>query len=52
MVLPRRSLLRQVRDGLLGADLIGFHVRAHCINFLNTVDHALEAPPRCALTRK
>ena len=30
-------------DGLLGADLIGFHVRAHCINFLNTVDHALEA---------
>jgi trehalose 6-phosphate synthase len=30
-------------DGLLGADLIGFHVRAHCNNFLNTVDHALEA---------
>jgi trehalose-6-phosphate synthase len=33
----------QLLDGLLGADLIGFHVRAHCINFLNTVDHALEA---------
>jgi trehalose-6-phosphate synthase len=33
----------QLLDGLLGADLIGFHVRAHCNNFLNTVDHALEA---------
>ena len=34
---------RQLLDGLLGADLIGFHVRAHCNNFLNTVDHVLEA---------
>jgi trehalose-6-phosphate synthase len=34
---------RELLDGLLGADLIGFHVRAHCNNFLNTVDHALEA---------
>jgi len=33
----------ELLDGLLGADLIGFHVRAHCNNFLNTVDHALEA---------
>jgi len=33
----------QLLDGLLGADLIGFHVRAHCNNFLNTADHALEA---------
>jgi trehalose 6-phosphate synthase len=33
----------QLLDGLLGADLIGFHVRAHCNNFLHTVDHALEA---------
>jgi trehalose 6-phosphate synthase len=30
-------------DGLLGADLIGFHVQAHCNNFLDTVDRALEA---------
>ena len=30
-------------DGLLGADLIGFHVQAHCNNFLNTVDRALES---------
>ena len=34
---------RELLDGLLGADLIGFHVRAHCNNFLNTVDHTLEA---------
>jgi len=30
-------------DGLLGADLIGFHIQTHCNNFLETVDHALEA---------
>jgi trehalose 6-phosphate synthase len=30
-------------DGLLGADLIGFHVQAHCNNFLETVDRTLEA---------
>jgi len=30
-------------DGLLGADLVGFHIRTHCNNFLSTVDHALEA---------
>jgi len=34
---------RELLDGLLGADLIGFHVRAHCNNFLETVDHVLEA---------
>ena len=28
---------------LLGADLIGFHVQAHCNNFLDTVDRFLEA---------
>jgi len=28
-------------DGLLGADLIGFHLQAHCNNFLETVDRAL-----------
>src|SRR4029077_12259042 len=30
-------------DGLLGADLIGFHLQAHCNNFLETVDRALES---------
>jgi alpha,alpha-trehalose-phosphate synthase [UDP-forming] len=30
-------------DGLLGADVIGFHIQSHCNNFLETVDRALEA---------
>jgi trehalose 6-phosphate synthase len=30
-------------DGLLGADLIGFHIPLHCNNFLSTVDRVLEA---------
>ncbi len=34
---------RELVHGLLGADLIGFHVQAHCNNFLDTVDRALEA---------
>ncbi len=33
----------ELLDGLLGADLIGFHVQAHCNNFLSTVDRVLEA---------
>jgi len=33
----------ELLDGLLGADLIGFHVQAHCNNFLQTVDRALES---------
>jgi trehalose 6-phosphate synthase len=28
---------------MLAADLIGFHVQAHCNNFLETVDYALES---------
>src|SRR5271157_5807283 len=34
---------RELLEGLLGADLIGFHIQTHCNNFLETVDHALEA---------
>jgi trehalose-6-phosphate synthase/GAF domain-containing protein len=34
---------RELIDGLLGADLIGFHIQTHCNNFLQTVDRALEA---------
>jgi trehalose 6-phosphate synthase len=34
---------QELLDGLLGADLIGFHVQAYCNNFLNTVDRTLEA---------
>jgi trehalose 6-phosphate synthase len=29
-------------DGLRGADLIGLHIQAHCNNFLETVDQAIE----------
>ncbi len=29
-------------DGLLGADLVGFHLQSHCNNFLETVDRAIE----------
>ncbi len=34
---------RELLDGLLGADLIGFHIQSHCNNFLDTVDKTLEA---------
>ncbi len=40
---------------MLGADLIGFHIQTHCNNFLETVDHALEALTewdRFAVTRQ
>jgi alpha,alpha-trehalose-phosphate synthase [UDP-forming] len=34
---------KELVDGLLGADLIGFHTQTHCNNFLETVDRAVEA---------
>lgn len=34
---------RELLEGLLGADIIGFHTQSHCNNFLDTVDRALEA---------
>jgi trehalose 6-phosphate synthase len=34
---------KQLLDGMLGADLIGFHIQAHCNNFLETVDRTLES---------
>src|SRR5262249_53638570 len=33
----------EVLDGLLGNDLLSFHIQHHCNNFLQTVDRALEA---------
>ncbi|MGB9105942.1 MAG: trehalose-6-phosphate synthase [Terriglobales bacterium] len=33
----------ELLDGLLGADLVGFHIQAHCDNFLETVDRVLES---------
>ena len=34
---------RELVDGLLGADLIGFHIQSHCTNFLQTVDRVMES---------
>jgi trehalose-6-phosphate synthase len=34
---------RELLHGMLGADLIGFHIQFHCNNFLETVDRALES---------
>ena len=33
---------QELLDGLLGADLVSFHIQAHCNNFLETVDQSLE----------
>jgi alpha,alpha-trehalose-phosphate synthase [UDP-forming] len=34
---------RELVDGLLGADLVGFHIQAHCTNFVQTVDRIVES---------
>ena len=33
----------QILDGLLGNDLLGFHIQHHCNNFLDTINLSLEA---------
>ena len=33
----------QLLDGMLGSDIIGFHTRFHCGNFLDSVDRFLES---------
>ena len=33
----------ELADGLLGADLIGFHIQSHCTNFLQTIDRIVES---------
>jgi len=46
---PNREAFRifpwseEVLDGLLGNDLLGFHIQYHCNNFLDTVEKTLEA---------
>ena len=46
---PNRETFRafpwkaELLDGLLGNDLLGFHLRYHCSNFLDTVDRNVEA---------
>jgi trehalose-6-phosphate synthase len=32
----------EILDGLLGNDILGFHIRYHCLNFLDSVDRFLE----------
>ncbi len=34
---------KEILDGMLGADLVGFHTQNHCNNFMNTVGRELEA---------
>jgi len=34
---------REILQGMLGADLIGFHTQSHCNHFLETVNNALES---------
>lgn len=34
---------RELVEGLLGADLVGFHIQSHCNNFLQTADRVLES---------
>ncbi|MBU1299803.1 MAG: trehalose-6-phosphate synthase [Bacteroidetes bacterium] len=34
---------KEILVGLLGADIIGFHIQYHCNNFLETVDRVLES---------
>jgi trehalose 6-phosphate synthase len=46
---PNREVFRvcpwqdEILDGLLGNDLLTFHVQYHCNNFLDTIDRGLEA---------
>ena len=34
---------KEILQGMLGADLLGFHIQFHCNNFLDTVDRLLES---------
>ena len=38
-ICPQR---RSIIEGLLGSDVLGFHIRHHCNNFLFTVDNTIE----------
>jgi trehalose-6-phosphate synthase len=58
---PNREIFRafpwkdELLDGLLGNDLLGFHLGYHCTNFLDTLERGLEAkvdPEHCDVFRK
>lgn len=34
---------KEILEGLLSCDFLGFHIKYHCINFMHTVDAELEA---------
>jgi trehalose 6-phosphate synthase len=40
----------EILEGMLGSDILGFHLRYHCQNFIDTVDRELEARPDRELT--
>ena len=46
---PNRETFRafpwkdELLDGMLGNDLLGFHVQYHCANFLETIERSIEA---------
>src|SRR3989344_8338988 len=40
----------ELLEGLLGSDILSFHIRYHCNNFLDTVDRELEARPDREMT--
>ena len=46
---PHREAFRicpwqeEILDGMLGSDLLGFHMQLHCNNFLETVDRLIES---------
>jgi trehalose 6-phosphate synthase len=41
---------REILEGLLGNDILGFHIRFHCQNFIDAVDNELEARPDREMT--
>ena len=41
---------KELLEGLLGCDILGFHVRYHCNNFIETVNRELEARPDQEMT--
>ncbi len=58
---PNREVFRtfpwgeELLNGLLGNDLMGFHIHYHCQNFLDTVDRSIEArvdTDRSEITRR
>ena len=46
---PNRETFRafpwkdELLDGMLGNDLLGFHLQYHCANFLETIERSIEA---------